>query len=174
MFITYLKERLKFFSINSDGKEMIMKILKPGDFFDFTSALKGEEYLISAQALEDLFVKTINKDELLQLIMTDPRIGFYVSHSVATDNQNYRGKLASIAYNSVRKRVAEGLIYCFEKCGDNDGEINMSREDLANIVGTSTESVIRTLHDFKEEKLIDVSGRKISLLNKSGLIHIRS
>ena len=86
-------------------------------------------------------------------------------------------RLLKLAYNSVRKRVAESLIYLkkkFEEEGQESFEMSISREDLANIVGTSPESVIRTLSDFKEEKLIEIKASKIKLLEVDKLKHMRN
>ena len=165
---------VKLFKINSDGKEMIVEILNSGDLFDLTSAYSGEEYLVTAQAIEDSEIQMMRTEEFMINIGNNSAITKFINNCLANSNKLYRNKITSIAYDSVRKRVAIGLIYCFDHCGEDEGFINISREDLANVVGTSTESVIRSLHDFKEEGLIDISGRKISLLNKSGLIQIRS
>ena len=165
---------VKLYKMNKDGKEMIVEILNPGSIFDLTSAYTGDEYLITSQAIEDSEVQMMRTDEFMTDIATNRVFTKYISGLLANSNDLYRNKITSIAYDSVRKRVAIGLIYCFEHCSEDAGVINISREDLANVVGTSTESVIRSLHDFKEEGLIDISGRKISLLNKPGLIQIRS
>jgi len=80
--------------------------------------------------------------------------------------------LLNIAYNSLRKRVATALVTLmnkYQKEGEDQFSIQISREDLANIAGTATESLIRTLSDFKSEKLIDIQGSRISILNKKKL-----
>jgi len=86
-------------------------------------------------------------------------------------------KMTSMAQKPVRERLAEGLLVLDElfngaggcKSADNDHSISLTREDLANIIGTATETVIRLLSDFKEEELIETEGRKILILDRSGL-----
>ena len=77
-------------------------------------------------------------------------------------------QLVNLAYSTVRKRVAEALVLLYERYSresDQNFSISLSREDLANIVGTATESLIRTLSDFKEEKLVEIRGSNITILN---------
>ena len=81
-------------------------------------------------------------------------------------------QLLSLAYNSVRGRVADALMKLQKKSAPNTN-LSFSREDLANIVGTSTETLIRTLSDLKQEKMIEVDGREVKILNLSGLERIR-
>jgi CRP/FNR family transcriptional regulator, polysaccharide utilization system transcription regulator len=86
-------------------------------------------------------------------------------------------RLIKLAYNSVRKRVAEALVMLqtrYKKEGDVKFSMAISRDDLAGIVGTSTETVIRTLSDFKEEKLVEISGSNIAILNSAKLEGMRN
>ena len=86
-------------------------------------------------------------------------------------------QLVKLAYNSVRKRVAEALIKLsdkYKKDEDKRFSMNISREDLANIVGTATETVIRTLSDFKEDKLIEINGGTITIVNYDKLLKLKN
>ncbi len=86
-------------------------------------------------------------------------------------------RLLKLAYNSVRKRVAEALLLVEKQYQQDKGknfQVTISREDLANIVGASKETVIRTLSDFKDEKLIDINGGKITILNLDKLARMRN
>ena len=85
-------------------------------------------------------------------------------------------QLVNLAYSSVRKRVANALLTLYKRYSKDEVKFNISisREDLANIVGTATESLIRTLSDFKSEKLIDIKGSNITILNLNGLIKLKA
>ncbi len=86
-------------------------------------------------------------------------------------------QLVNLAYSSVRKRVANALVTLYDRYNQNpDGKFNISisREDLANIVGTATESLIRTLSDFKEEKLIEVKSSNITIANYDKLKKLKA
>jgi CRP-like cAMP-binding protein len=81
-------------------------------------------------------------------------------------------RLVNLAYNSVRKRVADSLLTIRKRSGNN--QFSFSREDLASMVGTATESVIRTLSDFKDEKLIDIRDKQIFILNAESLQRMKN
>ena len=86
-------------------------------------------------------------------------------------------QLINLAYSSVRKRVAEALLLLqarYDNNKDKSFSISISREDLANIVGTATESLIRTLSDFKEEKLVEIKGSNITIINIDKLKKLRA
>ena len=86
-------------------------------------------------------------------------------------------QLINLAYSSVRKRVAEALLLLQERYDSNKDKsfsISISREDLANIVGTATESLIRTLSDFKEEKMVEIKGSNITIINAEKLKKLRA
>jgi CRP-like cAMP-binding protein len=88
-------------------------------------------------------------------------------------------QLLTLAYSSVRQRVAEAILMLQEReekavPQGTQVAINITRENLAGIVGTAIESVIRTLSDFKDEKLIEIKGKKIIVINKNGLIRVKN
>lgn len=169
------KGKIKIFKIHDQGKELITGLLKQGDFFGYTALLTGSDYQESAQALEDSEVTYIMSEDFFNLIYNNREVAkkflFILTNSVNEQQE----KLLELAYSSVRKRVAETLIQLQQKYeGKNPFSISFSREDLANIVGTSTESLIRTLSDFKEEKLIEIKEGKIFLINDKKLKAMRN
>lgn len=96
---------------------------------------------------------------------------------LSNDLRENEKQLVKLAYNSVRKRVAEALVKLsdkYKKEGEQIFSMNVSREDLANLVGTATETVIRTLSDFKDDKFIEVSGGKITILNYDKLAKMKN
>ncbi|MEQ8423918.1 MAG: Crp/Fnr family transcriptional regulator, partial [Cyclobacteriaceae bacterium] len=114
-------------------------------------------------------------EDFERLINYDNQVASRFIKLLAKNIREKEERLLSLAYNSVRKRVASGLIEIFDKLqsqSEEDFRIKISRDDLARIVGTATESLIRTLSDFKSEKLIDIESGKILLLEENKLRHL--
>jgi CRP/FNR family cyclic AMP-dependent transcriptional regulator len=166
------KGKVKTFKINDDGKELITDIYKEGEFMGYTSLLEEHSYLDNAEVLEDTELMIIPKADFITLISNDPIVAKsfikLLSHNLIEKEE----KLVNLAYNSLRKRVANGLLQVydkFKKDSTDKPKLEMSREDLAQVVGTATESLIRTLSDFKTEKLIEIKEGKISILDEPKL-----
>lgn len=171
------KGKIKTYKSNEDGKEYITGLHKEGDFIGFTSLLEEQPYSESAMTLEDSEVIIIPKDDFFKLLYSNREIaGKFIK--ILSDNViEKEERLLKLAYNSVRKRVAEALIMLekrYKKEEDKTFQMAISRDDLAGIVGTSTETVIRTLSDFKEEKLIEIKGSNISIINSQKLAAMRN
>jgi CRP/FNR family transcriptional regulator, cyclic AMP receptor protein len=169
------KGKIKLFKIHDAGKELIINLLGDGDFFGYTALLSGKDYPETAQALEDSDVTFIASEDFFKLIYNNREVAKKFLHILTRNVSEQQDKLLELAYSSVRKRVAEALIQLQEKHqGPTPFSISFSREDLANIVGTSTESLIRTISDFKEEKLVEVNDGKIFLLNDKKLKEMKN
>ena len=161
------KGKVKIYKTNNDGKELIVKIANEGEFFGYTAMLENTVYKVSADALEDCEVATISKTEFEELINSNPEVARKFMRLLASDVTSKEDQLLHIAYNSLRRKVADTLL-AVEKKYKNCPEkfnINLSRDNLAALAGTATESLIRTLTDFKTEKLIDIQDGKIIILN---------
>jgi CRP-like cAMP-binding protein/CheY-like chemotaxis protein len=171
------KGKVKTCKTNEAGKELITGLHKEGDFFGYLSLLNDEKYTSTATALDDAEICMIPKDDFFSLIYKNAEVSRRFM-SILTDNIRENEKqLLKLAYNSVRKRVAEALVKLsdkYKKENEQRFSMSVSREDLANIVGTASETVIRTLSDFKEEKLIEVSGSTISILNYDKLAGMKN
>jgi CheY-like chemotaxis protein len=169
--------KIKIYKTNDFGKEFIIAILKEGDFFGFTSLLEGSSYNESAQAMEDTQLTYINKEEFFKLVYSHQEVAKKFLQ-ILTQNVTEQGeKLLELAYSSVRKRVAEVLLMLKDRYhGDikTPASMAVSREDLANMVGTATESLIRTLSDFKEEKLVETKEGKIYIVNEKKLREMKN
>ncbi len=167
--IFYLKSgKLRGFKMNEDGKELSTNFFDSGDFFGFSTVLNTDEYTYSVDVLEDCELLQFSKDEFLSSVFSSRELSEVFLKQLSDEVSLKEDSLLKLAYNSVRKRVADSLVQLKEKFGDesqNQYTIKMSRDNLASIVGTSPESVIRVLHDFKEEKLISTSGRDITILD---------
>ncbi len=162
------KGKVKVFQKNNQGKELITALHKEGDFFGFLSLLSDEPYHHSAIALEDCEIYMIPKEDFFTLLYKNAEVARKFIELLSNNVKESEQHLLSLAYHSVRKRVAEALVSLSDKYKGNDIKefsMKVSREDLANIVGTAIETVIRTLSDFKEEKYIAISGSTITILD---------
>ncbi len=164
--------KVKTFISNDNGKSLTTGLFGEGDFFGYTALLEGTVYKDTAEAFEDSTIVNIPAEDFTSLIYNDPAATKKIIQMLSRNITEKEEQLLNIAYNSLRKRVATALISLQKKFateGQPNFEISFSREDLANIAGTATESLIRTLSDFKNEKLVDIQGSKITILNEKKL-----
>jgi DNA-binding response OmpR family regulator len=158
--------------INNDGKEFVTGLHTAGDFLGYMSVLEGGRVTESAETLEDCELATIPREELLALLYKDRDVSIRFIKMLSKEVKESETRLLELAYASVRQRVAQALLRLRDTYGnqaDNDLGLRISREDLATIVGTATESLIRTLSDLKEEGLVELQGRDIRISNPKGL-----
>jgi CRP-like cAMP-binding protein/CheY-like chemotaxis protein len=164
--------KIKNYQLHSDGKEYITKIAGPGDFVGYSALLQDTNYQDNAQALEETTVMLIDRKEFLDLIAADGHITQYFIDLLAIDLKNREQSLLNLAYSSLRKRVANGLLQLvakFPQKEGNDFSIGISRDNLSHLIGSATESLTRTLSDFRNENLIDIRDGKIYILNPQRL-----
>ncbi|MBD0286159.1 MAG: response regulator [Flavisolibacter sp.] len=174
-FLYYLVSgKVKAFKIHEDGKEYITDLFSSGDFIGYTALIEDKNYDDSATILEDAEIMQIPRDEFLQMIYSDINIAAKFIRIVTQNVKEKEERLLNLAYSSLRKRVAKALVDIHEKFyrEGHQNIIEFSRDDIAQYVGTATESLIRTLSDFKSEKLIDIKGGKISITNLEKLKHL--
>jgi CRP-like cAMP-binding protein/CheY-like chemotaxis protein len=163
-FLYYIeKGKVKLSKTNDDGKELIINVLAEKQFFGFMSILRGENQTDNATALEECTIVTIPKDDFISLLHANRDVSVNFIKMLAGNVVAQEEQLLHLAYNSVRKRVADTLILLNDRYGNKS--ISMLREDIAALAGTAKETVIRTLTDFREEKLIDVEDGKITVLS---------
>lgn len=164
--------KVKIYKTNDMGKELIIKICSPGDFFGYQALISGAEYAASAAVLETSEVSFIPKEDFFMLLHTNRDFAAQFVKMLADNSIEKEEQLISLAYNSIRKRVAESLIKLYQRF-ESEG-ISILREDLASMVGTAKESVIRTLTDFKKEKLIDIHNGVITILEPAKLLTMQN
>ncbi|MBS1595075.1 MAG: response regulator [Bacteroidetes bacterium] len=167
--------KVKTYRTNDDGKELITGMYKDGDFVGYIALLEESLYKDSAEALEGTELMLIPKSDFTQLVNSNPEISKKFIRMLANNVSERETQLVKLAYNSLRKRVADALVLINNRYKKNEGDtplIQISREDLANIVGTATESLIRTLSDFKSEGLITIQEGKITVKNESKLANM--
>jgi CheY-like chemotaxis protein len=175
-FLFYLiKGKIKCFKIHEDGKEYITNLYTEGDFIGYTALLEDTIYEEGAILLEDAEVMQIPKEDFLQMIYNDIIISAKFIHIISKNVKDKEERLLSLAYSSLRKRVASALIDIVTrfKLQEHSMPIEISREEIAQYIGTATESLIRTLSDFRSEKLIDIKNGKISVTNVEDLRNMK-
>ena len=171
-FLYYLvKGKVKGYKIHEDGKEYITDIYSSGDFIGYTALIEDMNYDDSTTIMEESDILQIPREDFQQMIYGDISIAAKFIRIVTQNVKEKEERLLSLAYSSLRKRVAKALVDLNAKFND-DGEnrsLEISREDLAHYIGTATESLIRTLSDFKSETLIEIKEGKIRILDLNKL-----
>ena len=163
---------IKVFKTGFDGKEQIIRFAKKGDIIAYRSVLSNELACTSAKVIEDCQVCFIPAEILTSFIKTNPLYALELLKLACHELGEANSFITDIAQKTVRERLAEVLLFLVNDFGlDNDNYLNISltREELANIIGTATESVIRLLSEFKSDKLVELNGRKIRILDTKGL-----
>lgn len=160
--------KIKTFKKHEDGKEYITNLYSPGDYIGYITLLENTNYEDNAEVLEEAEVNLISKEDFLQAVFNDMNIATRFIKLISHDVKEKEERLLHLAYDSLRKRVAKALVDISRKFSKTDPSlenIDISREDIAQYIGTATESLIRTLSDFKSEKLIEIREGKIRILN---------
>jgi CRP-like cAMP-binding protein len=163
---------IKVFKTGFDGKEQIIRFAKPGDIIAYRSVLSNEVACTSARVIEDCQVCFIPAEILISLVKSNSTFAHELLKLACHELGEANSFITDIAQKTVRERLAEILLLLVEDFGldeQNFLQISLTREELANIVGTATESVIRLLSEFKTDRLVELNERKIKILNKKGL-----
>lgn len=165
------KGRVKVYKTNDEGKELIVKIVNEGEFFGYAALLENTVYQEYAETLEDAEVVSIPRAEFEELMTGNFEVTRKFIKLLAHDVAEKEEQLIRIAYNSLRRKVADALLVLMKKYRNKEEncQISLSRENLAAVAGTATESLIRTLTDFRAEKLIDIQEGKIIILEPGKL-----
>ncbi len=171
------KGKVKTFKTNDNGKEFITSLHLSGDFIGYNDLIENTEYRESAEAMEDTEISIIPRQDFFALLYSNRDVAAKFIKMLSNNLQESEERLINLAYNSVRKRVADALVSLHHRYKTDDSEsstFSISREDLASMVGTATESVIRTLSDFKDEKLIDIRDKHIHILQSNKLVSMKN
>lgn len=169
--------KLKIYKIGDDGKEQIIAIGQGGDMLGYRALISDERYPVTAEALEEVKLCIIPKTEFKRLMTESAEFSNQILKEACHELGEMTQYITNLAQKSVRQRLAVTLLKLkdiYQKPSENgeEGFINLTREDLANFVGTATETVIRLLHDFKEEKLVETQGRKIKVMDADALVKV--
>ena len=159
--------KVKVFARGDEDKEQIIHIAKPGEIIGFRAMLSGDPYRVSAEALEECAICFITQDEFFKMIDSNTDFRNEIIRGLSKELGERAVSITDMAQKSVRERIAASLLQLKDIYGDEP--INLSREDLANYVGTATDTLIRFLKEFKEEGLIDIQTRKVFITNSTKL-----
>lgn len=163
---------VKIYKTGIDGKEQIIRFAKSGDIIGFRSVLSRELACTTAKVIEDAVICFIPSENLFSLVKENPAFSMQLMQLTCKELGEANNFITDIAQKTVRERLAEILLLLMDTFSLDDKkvlQISLTREELANMVGTATESVIRLLSEFKSDGLIDLHGRKISMLDIPGL-----
>ncbi len=174
-YLYYLvKGKVKGFRTHEDGKEYITDLFSDGDFIGYPALIEDKNYDDSAVVLEESEIMQVPKEDFLNMMYGSMDIAAKFIRIITQNVKEKEERLLNLAYSSLRKRVARALtdIQAKFNAQNPDKPLEISREDFAHYVGTATESLIRTLSDFKSEKLIEIKEGKISIINLEKLKHL--
>jgi CRP/FNR family transcriptional regulator len=162
--------RIKIYKRGNEGKEQIIQIAKGGDLVGFRAMFSEDVYKVSAETLEECNICFISREDFLSLMDSNPTLRKGIIKELSTELADRANFITNMAQKSVRERLAFSILLLMDiYMGE---AINLSREDMANFVGTATETLIRLLKDFKEEALIETHARKITVLDRNKLMSI--
>lgn len=159
---------VKAYKSHPDGKEFITNLYKENDFFGFEPLLENTSYKESAIAMEETELLLIPRNDFITLLQSHPDVSASFISLLCKKVSDKEAQLLHLAYNSVRQRTAEALLKVWHVKNEQPA-MNVSREDLAKLVGTASESVIRVLSDFKDEGLIEIENGKIKVISPKKL-----
>ncbi len=165
----------KLSKLSANGKDQIVKLVKPGELLGQRSMISDEPANLSAVALEDMEVCFIPRTEVIGMFDKNNQFSMNLMKSICGDLKEVSDHVVSMSQKTVKERLAETLVYLYETFGTNEDDslhIQLSREELAGMIGTATESCIRLLSDFNKLELIELVGKKITIKNINKLRRI--
>jgi CRP-like cAMP-binding protein len=167
--------KVKVSMLGDEGKEQIVRLAKPGDIIGYKALLSAGKYSASAIAIEDCNVCFIPKEIFTEILKKDAVLSFEMMKILSDELRKAEEKITHLAQKPVRERMAETILFLKETYGTDVEEninVSLSREEIANIVGTATETAIRLLSEFNKDNMIELSGKKIKILNTNKLTKI--
>lgn len=162
-----VKGKVKTYIRNESGKELIVGLYNEGDFLGYMALMENAVYKETAEPLSEVELALIPTSEFDKLLSDNPAVMKKFIEMLAQNIHEKEERLLAIAYNSLRKKVADTLVALYKKFNNTSAEdytIDLSRENLAAIAGVAKESLIRMLGEMKEEHLIALEGSRIKIL----------
>lgn len=162
----------KISKLSDNGKNHIVKLISKGELLGQRSLINEESLNLTATALEDMQVCFIPKTEIIGFFHSNSNFSMEILRNICEDLKEADNDLVNMAQKTVKERLARTLLYLQDKFGtdtDSTLKIQLSREELSGLIGTATESCIRLLSEFKKDGLIDLIGKKISIVNEKEL-----
>lgn len=162
----------KLSKLSSNGKDQIVKLAAKGQVIGQRSVIAEEQVDVKATAVNDMEVCFIPKDCIVQPLKSNPKFTMEVLKTMVNDLKNSNNVILSLSQKSVKQRIAQAVLYLNNNYGaDDEGflNVNLSREDLANVVGTALESCIRSISALKKEGFLKTSGKKVGIVDVDAL-----
>ena len=176
--IFFLREgKVKKFKTDKQGKEHIIYVANSGEMIGYHALLAEERYPDAAATLEESLISFIPREDFLSVLSTSKVLSQRLLKTLSHEFSVFVNSVASFAQRSVRERFAMQLILLREKYKKDftpgmEVEIDISRDDLASLVGTARENIVRILKEFKEDEILETRGRKILIKNVDKLLKI--
>lgn len=167
--------KCKLSKLNSNGKEQIVRFVKGGDVLGYRSVIADEPVTLTVTALDDMNACFIPKSDIFEALEKNPKFIMDMMKTACSDLKDANMTLSKMAQKNVRERLADTLLFLeetFEITEDGYIDVQLSREEISSIIGTATESAIRLLSGFKKEKLINLRGKSIQILDAQKLRNI--
>lgn len=169
--------KIKKYKVDKDGREHIIYICNTGELLGYPALLSEETFSDSAMALENVIVGFIPKKEFIELLERSAVLSRKLLKNLSHEFAVLENNILSIAHKTVRERLALTLLILRDKFKTEDNsndivEITLTREDLANILGTAVETLVRFLRELKDENIIETRGRTIRILKAQKLVEI--
>ena len=167
--------KIKVTKMGSDGKESIVRIAGPGDVLGHRSLFSNENYSATATVIEDSAICFLDKKYIYKALQDEPSIALNLIQKLSKEMGQAEAKSAAMSQKNVRERLAELLLTLYKSYGVKEGsrkklDIKLTREEMASMVGTANETIIRFISEFKEEGLIEQEGKVIYILDEEKLI----
>lgn len=168
--------KVKLSQAGFEGKEQIIRLAKDSDILGYRALISGEAYSATATVIEDSKICLIPKDVFYELLQHNSKLTSGIMKLLADELKDAEDKITNIAQKPVLERLAETLLMLKEYYGveDNDNSLNITitREEIANIVGTATETVIRLMSDLRKEGMIKLDGKRIKIVKSDALLKL--
>ena len=165
--------KIKLSTSGPDGKEQILRLVKGGDILGYRALISNDRYHCNAIALEDCSICIVDKSYFLKMAMENPKLITAIFKKISDDLKKAEEHIVSLSQKNVRERMAEALLFFKATYGYEADQqtlsVQLSREEIADFVGTSTESAIRLLSEFNSDKIIELVGKKIKIINPDKL-----
>lgn len=166
--------KIKITQAGIDGREQIIHLAKNGDVMGYRALLSGDKYSCSAVALDNSTLCFIPAKTFIQMVEQSPKLALGVIHLFSDELKAAEKTITDIAQKTVKERLAQSILMLNQCYGtEDDGktiDVQITREELANIVGTARETVTRSLLELDKEKIVELEGKKIKILDRDRLI----
>lgn len=171
--------KVKITKMSSDGKEIILEVISPGEIFGGVAVMKGFPYPANAVAMENSKIVKISRRNLMRLVDRFPNLMYFIAMNLGDRMKSSHDSLKNIALERVEARIAALLLKLADKVGVKVKEgilidMRLTKQDVADMVGTTVETSIRTFSKFKKEKLLSESEGKVVIKDRDGLESLSS